>query len=317
MRAAFVMSSGSSPSDVYKPWRDTHRHVRDLFAQLSEDAQGDVVVPEAVRTAMQKLDSGEWSNDRRLYTFGTGETRQNILAARAGLVPWWTVFTGAAYFGALADLRVVKDAADRYAGDKAPNLDSAMTWISFPSKLMDGVRNKIEPAVIRQLLEWGADPNYEDGKWFTKALYNLEADCIKPFLEHGGSFDTVSAVMTQANADTRKKIMPLLYGRSFMDKNGDDTLVQTQCLADINGLSYFRTIFNFRAQRVHEIYEAANTTPVVHSYDFESYNTAMLGDAHAELKKRGGSAPDILRATGKPLAVPAGLKRSTPAPQKP
>jgi len=296
------------------PWRPVHAHVRKLFAQLSEDEHGNVVVPEAVKKAMAELGESGWDNDRRVYTFGTGETKQNVLAARAGLIPWWPVLTGAAFFGALDDLRYIKSAADKYASpDKQPSLNSALTWISFPNKLFEDVRNKIEPKVIKQLMEWGANPNHEDGKWFTKALWNLDADCIKVYLDHGGSYDTVSAVMTAAdkNSDVRKKILPLLYGRSFMTKTGDDTLVQSQFIPDIYGVSLFRTVFNFQAQRVHEIYEAANMTPVMHSYDFSDYNTGMLGSAHDALKKLGGSAPDILRATGKPLSVPGGLKRRT------
>jgi hypothetical protein len=297
-------------SETEQQWRSTHAHIRKLFAQLHEDGSGHVVVPEDVRTALQALGESKWDNDRRVYTFGTGTTSHNILAARAGLVPWWPVLTGAAFFGALDELRTIKAAADRHAGDNYPSLNSALTWICFSNKLLDGVYNKIEPAVIKQLLEWGADPNHDGGKWFDKALRNLNADCLKPFLDHGGSYDTVSAVMGDSKEETRKKIMPLLYGRSFMTKTGDDTLVQTQCIPDFNGITLFRSIFNFRAQRVHEIYEAANTPPVMKSYDFNAYNTIMLGDAHTELKKLGGSAPDLLRATGKPVAVPHGLKRT-------
>jgi hypothetical protein len=306
-------------SETEQQWRSTHAQVRKLFAELREDGSGNVVVPESVKAAMKALGESSWNNDRRVYTFGTGETQQNILAARAGLVPWWPVFTGAVFFGALDDLRVIKAAADRYAEPgKNPSLNSALTWICFSNTLGDGLaRNKIEPAVIKQLMEWGADPNHDGGSWFAKALRSLSADCIKPFLDHGGSYDTVSSVIVEGNADLRKKIVPLLYGRSFMTKNGDDTLVQTQCMPDFNGMTLFRTIFNFRAQRVHEIYEAANTAPVMKSYDFEGYNTSMLGDAHTELKKLGGAAPDILRATGKPLAVPKGLKRAQPQGQKP
>lgn len=305
-------------SETEQNWRDTHAQVRKLFAELREDSSGDVIVPEAVKAGMKALGESSWNNDRRVYTFGTGETRQNILAARAGLIPWWPVFTGAAFFGAIDDLRVIKDAADRYAArNKGPSLNSALTWICFSNTLIGNVRNKIEPAVLKQLMEWGADPNHDSGNSFAKALRNLSADCIKPFLEHGGSYDTVSAVIMEGNSDVRKKVVPLLYGRSFMTKNGEDTLVQTQCMPDFNGITLFRTIFNFRAQRVHEIYEAANTTPVMKSYDFEGYNTGMLGDAHTELQKLGGSAPDILRATGKPLAVPKGLKRVQAEGQKP
>ncbi|MDP2204788.1 MAG: hypothetical protein Q8K65_00620 [Alphaproteobacteria bacterium] len=305
-------------SETEQQWRSTHAQVRKLFAELREDDSGNVAVPESVKTAMKNLGESEWNNDRRVYTFGTGETQQNILAARAGLVPWWPVFTGAVFFGALDDLRVIKAAADRYAApDKRPGLNSALTWITFSNTLVGNVRNKIEPSVIRQLMEWGADPNHDGGNWFAKALRNLNADCIKPFLDHGGSYDTISAVLADGNNDVRKKVLPLVYGRSFMTKNGDDTLVQTQCISDFNGITLFRTIFNFRAQRVHEIYEAANTAPVMKSYDFDGYNTAMLGDAHTELKKRGGAAPDILRATGKPLAVPKGLKRAQAEGQKP
>ncbi|MFN7114976.1 MAG: hypothetical protein ACK4PK_11535 [Alphaproteobacteria bacterium] len=305
-------------SETELQWRSTHAQVRKLFAQLREDDGGNVIVPEAVKSGMAALGEASWQNDRRVYTFGTGETPQNILAARAGLIPWWPVFTGAAFFGAIDDLRVIKAAADQYAAPgKQPSLNSALTWISYPNALIGNMRNKIEPAVIKQLMEWGADPNHDGGSWFAKALRNLNADSLKPFIDHGGSYDTISAVMTEGNNDVRKKIFPLVYGRSFMTTTGDDTLVQTQCMGDFNGVTLFRTIFNFRAQRVHEIYEAANTAPIMKSYDFENYNTAMLGDAHAELKKLGGSAPDILRATGKPLAVPKGLKRAAAEGQKP
>lgn len=304
----------SDTAPTIHPWRQTHAQVRKLFAQLSEDAQGNVVVPAEVRQAMDKLGEKNWDNDRRVFTFGTGETQQNILAARAGLIPWWPVLTGAAFFGALDDMRVIKAAADKHAPpDKRPSLNSALTWICFPNKLFENIGNKIEAPVIKQLMEWGANPNHDDGKWFAKALVHLDAECLKPFFDHGGSYDTVSTVMTAAdkNADVKKKILPLLYGRSFMTKSGDDTLVQSQFIPDIYGVTLFRTIFNFRAQRVHEIYEAANMTPVMKSYDFGEYNTGMLGEAHDELKKIGGSAPDILRTTGKPLSVPGGLKRKT------
>lgn len=289
-------------------WQETQRRVAGYFARLQEDANGQVTVPDDVKKGMAALGEDKWNNDRRVYTFGMGKTAHNILAARAGLIPWWPVLTAAAYFGELDALRAIKSAADKHGA--AQNFSSAMTWISHSGTLIDNARNKIEPRVLAQLFEWGADPNYEDGKWFHKALRSLPVESIKVFLDHGGSYDTVAAAL-QGDNDLRKKITPVLNGRHFMTKTGNDTLVQTQFIPDIYGLSLFRTIFNFRAQRVHEIYEAANVTPVMSSYDFADYNAAMLGDAQDELKKLGGSAPDILRTTGKTLAVPSGLKRKT------
>lgn len=310
----------SDTPDKETQWRMTHRHVRTLFSNLSEDTAGNVVVPQDVRDAFAALKHNDWQNDRMVYTFGTGDVKDNILAARAGLIPWWPVMTGAAFFGALDQLRVIKDAADQYAGPKEkPSLNSVLSWVSMPYTLVGGVRNKIEAPVIRQLLEWGANPNHENGKWFSSAMRRLDADCIKPFIDHGGSFDTIASVMNTAKGDAelQGKISALLIGRSFETRVGEDTLIKTQILPDAAGVATLRTVFNFGAQRVQEIYESPRAAVTMQAMSFEEYNTAAVNDAYGALKKLGGSAPDMLRATGKPLALPAGLKRKAggePAP---
>lgn len=294
-------------------WRQTRQHVQELFKQLSEDDKGNVVIPAEVSDAFAKLGEKDWDNNRRVYTFGTGDAAKTILAARAGLIPWWTAMTGAAFFGNVDALRKIKTAIDTHETnpDRKPGFNSTLTWISHPYTLIGHTRNKIEAPVLKQLMEWGADPNYEDGKWLVKAMQYLNADAVKIFIDHGANYDTIMATLHDAGSksDLYKRVLPLLPGRTFTAKNGEETLVQTQVMGDLNGVSLFRTIFNFRAQRVHEIYEAANTTPVMKSYDFAEYNTSMLGDARDALKSLGGSVPDMLRATGKPLAVPQGLKR--------
>ncbi len=293
-------------------WLETQRQVRALFALLKEDANGDVVVPAEVKAGIAALDEKSWDNNRRVYTFGTGNTQQNVLAARAGLVPWWTVMTGAVFFGALDDMRYIKAEADKHAQpNQQPNMNSALTWVTFSNALVGNVKNKIEPAVIKQLMEWGADPNHDHGKWFDTVLRNQDTDIINIYLDHGGSLDTVASTML-ANKDNKAlqgKIASTLVGRTFDTRVGDDTLVQTQIMPDTDGTAVLRTVFNFRSQRVQEIYEGPRTSAVMSVTNFEQYNTAALGDAYETLKKLGGNAPDILRATGKPLAVPAGLKR--------
>lgn len=293
-------------------WQQSQRKVRALVAQLKEDANGDVIVPADVKTGMAAIDDKSWDSNRRVYTFGTGNTQQNVLAARAGLVPWWTLLTGAVFFGAMDDLRYIKAEADKHAAqNQKPSMNSAMTWVTFSNELIDGVRNKIEPDIIKQLMEWGADPNHDEGKWFATVLRNLGTDVINIYLDHGGSLDTVSSTML-ANKDNKTlqaKIASTLVGRTFDTRVGDDTLVQTQIMPDTDGTAVLRTIFNFRSQRVQEIYEGPRTAAVMSVTNFEQYNTSALGDAYETLKKLGGNVPDILRATGKPLTVPAGLKR--------
>lgn len=293
-------------------WFETQRQVRALFAQLKEDANGDVIVPAEVKAAMAKLDEKSWDNNRRVYTFGTGNTQQNVLAARAYLIPWWTVMTGAVFFGALDDMRYIKAEADKHAKpDERPSMNSALTWVTFSNALVGDIKNKIEPEVIKQLMEWGADPNHDNGKWFDTALRNLNSDIISIYLDHGGSLDTVSKTMlaNKDNTSLRGKIASTLVGRTFDTRVGDDTLVQTQIMPDTDGTAVLRTVFNFRSQRVQEIYEGPRTSAVMQVSNFDQYNTVALGDAYETLKKLGGNVPDILRATGKPLAVPSGLKR--------
>ena len=293
-------------------WAATHREVRALFAQLKEDANGDVIVPATVKTGMAAIDDKSWDSNRRVYTFGTGNTQQNVLAARAGLIPWWTVLTGAAFFGALDDMRYIKAEADKHAKPgHHPNMSSALTWITFSNELIEGVRNKIDSDVVKQLLEWGADPNHDSGKWFATVMRHQGTDTISHYLDHGGSLDTVSQTMlaNKDNTSMQGKIASTLVGRTFDTRVGEDTLVQTQIMPDTDGTAVLRTVFNFRSQRVQEIYEGPRTAAVMTVTNFEQYNTAALSDAYDTLKKLGGNAPDILRATGKPLAVPAGLKR--------
>src|SRR6218665_1519622 len=182
----------SETPSKHELWLETQRKVRALFAQLKEDANGQVAVPDEVKTGMAALkrDEESWDNNRRVFTFGTGNTQQNVLAARANLIPWWPVLTAAVFFGAIDDVRYTKPEADKHAKpNQQPSLNSALSWVAFPYTLVGNIKNKIEPEVIKQLMEWGANPNHENGKWFASVLSQQNTDIINIYLDHDPTLD--------------------------------------------------------------------------------------------------------------------------------
>lgn len=270
----------------------------------------------AFKGILKQLGAEGWRSDRKLYTFGRLDLDVALKAAEADLIPWWTVLTGRVYAGDLEGLRKVYDTAQKVVIDKEsrPDLNPALTWISYPHEIQ-GYKNKIEPAVLQQMFDWGADANYDNGSWLTKAMYQCDENVINVWLDNGAALKHVVTAINKLNgrnAELHAKLLGLLPGRGFYDSLDSDTLLETKFVPDVGGVSTFKTIFNFKAQRVTETYESPRQTqPVMQTCLFEDYSTTALQSARTRLEKiTGKPVEQSSRIEKKPF--PRGLVVKTP-----
>ena len=188
-----------------------------------------------------------------------------------------------------------------------PSMSSALTWITFKNILHKGAESDIRPEVLEQLLDWGADPNYENGKWLRTVLRNLDSEHIRPFFTHGASLDHVAAELEaqKGNSKITANIRGALAGEAFTGRSGDDALVETRFIAEAGGLATLQTVFNFSARRVQEIYAPPEGQPALHSTPFADCDAAALTQAAKRLRELGGKPPDDVLALDKPLRAAA------------
>lgn len=264
-----------------------------LKTQLNGMRADDVLLPQGLRDAFSQIDLSQWSSDRKVFTFGQLDVDKVIPLCREGLVPWWCPFTGAIYRGDLAAAKKMQKAFEQDVGKgEKPNMSSALTWIVYPHKINDGFSNTIEPKVIRQMLAWGADANYENGKWLEFALRNLDAEGIRPFLDYGAQSGAILRVMDDLQKNQKfaqlGKIQDALAHCSYV-KVDDQTLLEAKYVPDARGCSVFKTLFNFRSRRVHELYETGQgAQAVMNGMPFEEYDREALAFAQEKLTQLGG-----------------------------
>jgi len=304
-------------SHIRGNWKAGLDYLENIFGQaVAQSGDGTIKAEDAKTLAqqMQQLGAAEWDNNRKIYTYSHLDLDISIPAAEAGLIPWWAVMSGRAYAGDLEGLRKVYALAREKIPDEddRPDVNSALTWISFPHKAHAGYGNKIKPDVLQQLFDWGADPNRENGKWLISALNECEADAVDVWLDNGAALKTVVQVinaMNGRNAERHAFLLARLPGRAYYDALDADTLLETKFVPDTGGTAAFKTVFNFKAQRVTEIYESPRQQqPVMISSLFEDFSVTAVAAARDKLES----------ITGKPVEIAARIAK-TPKPrlQKP
>lgn len=296
-------------SQIRGSWKASLDYIETLFGQAVTSGNG-VITPDdkaALSKSMETLGADNWDNNRKLYTFSKLPLDLSMPAAEAGLLPWWTVMSGRAYAGDLEGLRKVYDITREKIidEDSRPDVNSTLTWISFPHKINDSYRNKIDPDVLQQLFDWGADPNRENGKWLINALKECDADAVDVWLNNGAALKTVVQVingMAGSNKERHAFLLARLPGRAYYDALDADTLLETKFVPDVGGSSAFKTIFNFKAQRVTELYEGTNQQqPVMTSSLFEDYSTTALAAAKEKLEEITGKPVETAARVAKPV----------------
>lgn len=246
-------------------------------------------VPEDVKLLFQKQSHSADNNDVNVAVFGQLDTDKMIALARAGAVHWWQPVTGKAFFGDAEGMKKIYNAAP---SDSRPSATSAMTWVCFPYKAA-GVSNKIEASVLRQLFDWGADVNDKKGEWLEKALRSLDGEPLKEFVKRGPIATVFKAMDGMTDNARRAEIQKYLQKPTSYVKVDNDTLAETKFIPDPQGGSTFKSLFNFRARRVNEIFESADRkTTFMTSASFDDYDSAAIDSAREKLAALGGKPAD-------------------------
>jgi hypothetical protein len=244
-------------------------------------------VIELFRQQTAKTDGSDFA----VALFSRLDTDIAIAIARGGGAPWWQPFTGKVFAGDVAGARKVWEHA--VAAQAKPNATSAMTWISHPYTAA-GIANKIDAGVLRQLFDWGADVNEKNGEWLDKAVRTLDGDALKEFVVRA-PVKAVFKAMENLPEAQQAKIQRWLQKPVSYVKVDDATLSETKFIPDAQGGASLRTLFNFSARRISEIYEyGADRKALMTTASFDEYDSAAIEFAREKLRALGGKPADGL-----------------------
>jgi len=296
---------------IAEEWRKSLSDLRTLLDGMEQKDDG-WEIPGGLRQRLQQIISEKGSNERLVYIFGQLDPEKMIAVAREGLVPWWPAFNGRAYFGDIAAVKKIYAAFEENSGKSdRPSLSSSMTWVSHPYALNGGETRNPDPRILSLLLDWGADPMYEQGKYYDKALRQSSAEIIGVFVKHKAPYANARAAYEELmKAKNHTQALNLQKARGFdgfYTKVDNDTLLETKYAREAGGRdSVFKTLFNFRARRVTEVYETgagAEARAAMAVTGFDQYDAQALRHAQEVLEKLGGKPPDAL---GKPRLAKLG-----------
>lgn len=237
------------------------------------------------------------TTDYQLYVALSLTPDQSIAAARAGALPWWSVFTARAFQGDEEGLRKVYNALPEAERKTLPT--TAYKWIAEPYVAGD-INNVTTVPVLRQLMKWGVNVNEDDAKWLEKSLRSLDPDHIRVLIDNGAQPVVVFRVMNELLANKGDAqaghIQQALARDTFFMRIDDETLLQSKYIPGEDGGTHFKALFNFRARRVNEVWEPVSSKrpPVMTGASFDDYDAAAIEIAENRLRKLGGNPPDRL-----------------------
>jgi hypothetical protein len=139
-----------------------------------------------------------------------------------------------------------------------------------------------------------------------------QEDVIRAFLDHGASAKTADAVTEEMlKAQNFRQATRIRAARelgAYYTKMDNDTLMETSYAAEPGGDSVFRRVFNFRAQRVNEIFETLGKEGrmTMTSVGFAGYGVDELRAAQEKLESLGGRPPDTLNKPKLKMETPHG-----------
>ena len=281
-------------------WKKTLESLKAELDALQPSGDGWHIPPSAhvsIKTAFTR----DSDVNRLMYIFGQLDAGKMAHFAAAGDLPWWPVIYGRAFFNDLDGLREVYASAP--VNEKQGGAAGALKWIAEPYTLGDGVRNDISAKVIRQLCEWGASPNSDNGKWLERSLRTLNAEAIRTLVAFEADpkviFRVMGEMLDKNNFKQAGKIQDALARATVWFKVDDHTLSETKFVITPEGGASFKALFNFRSRRVNEIYESVTPAkpPTMTSVAFGDYDREAIGFAEKQFEKLGGKLPDPL---GKP-----------------
>jgi hypothetical protein len=287
-------------------WKQGVEALRERLDAIRHDCEPETFANE-LRDAFS-MKSG-WTTEQDIYACGQLDAGILISACRENLLMWWQPLAAMAYFGNLEGLRRIYHAMEEDAGKGTgkPDLSTTLSWGAWDYSIAPGVPPVMNPAVVRQLLDWGASPladTYNQGTYFEKALRTSNAGVIRAFLDHGAPAELARNVCREfINAGNYKQAAQIqdAFGMGgFYTKIDDRTVMETKYISEATGDSVLRTVFNFGARRVNEVFEFGRGGGAMNSCSFDEYDQKTLHVAQAKLEKLGGKVDDAPCVLDKP-----------------
>ncbi|MEZ0224177.1 MAG: hypothetical protein ACAH83_06475 [Alphaproteobacteria bacterium] len=280
-----------------------------LREKLAEIPQG--LSPEDFTTRLHDAFSvkSAWTTERDVYACGQLDAKTLVAACRAGELMWWVPLAAMTYFGNLGALQEIYDAMknDPGKGTSQPDLSTTISWGCWDYSIVAGAPPVMNGDVVNQLLDWGANPladEYKQGTYFEKALRTSNAGVIRAFLDHGAPVELAQNVsrelITACNYKQAAQIQDAFGLGGFYTKVDDRTIMETKYISEAGGDGVLRTIFNFGARRVNEVFEFARGGGTMTSSNFDDYDQKTQHAAKEKLEKLGGKTDDAPCALDKP-----------------
>jgi hypothetical protein len=283
-------------------WQETVERIRAAL-KGAPVAGGVCVIDDALRPQLAgMLAEPLKENNRIVFTAGQLDPAQAGGLARAGLIKWWHTFAGVSYFGNaenLRSLRALHD-ADNGQSERHDSFDSTLTWASHPHSVTKGSVTRMDPDTVAQLIEWGANVNHENGKYFGFVLRGSPAEIIALYLDNGAPKQAAEVALQEMTANKNylqaQRIDNALGGEGMYAKVDAQTLMVTQFIGEPEGVATLKTIYNFRSRRLNEIYTppGQGAQPAMTSTDFAGVDSAALRRAQEKLQQFGGKPADVL-----------------------
>lgn len=283
-------------------WQETVEKIRTALKDAPM-AGGVPVVTDALRPQLAEilLDALK-DNNRAVFTAGQLEPVQAAALARANIMKWWHSFAGAAYFGKAENLRALRALhdADNGQGDRHDAFDSTLTWASHPHSVTKGLVSRMDPETVALLIDWGANVNHENGKYYGYVLRGAPAEIIALYLENGAPKQAAEVALQEMTGNKNylqaQRIDNALGGDGIYAKVDAQTLMVTQFIGEPEGVATLKTIYNFRSRRLNEIYTSPGqgAQSAMTSTDFAGVDSGSLRRAQEKLEQLGGKPADVL-----------------------
>ncbi|MCE9506726.1 MAG: hypothetical protein K8R48_00205 [Alphaproteobacteria bacterium] len=295
----------NNSSDL-KQWQQTADYLNDVL----RDTAGEQLSPaaqEKMRTAASRISSNKWSSHRLVYTLSRLDTKGLIAACTGRHLDWQTALNAKACFGPTEDLQKIYLTARKQG--VSLQLNDALNWSSRAIVFCPDLQTSGSLETTGELFKLGADPAYDSGRYFSRAVEDCGIEMGRLFARTGLSGSIIPAQMQNAQAYNKpllyKDLRELYWEYGRYTAADHETLVEKKNIDDANNPT-LKVIFNFATQRVSEIYEFSNKAfpPVLHEFNFENYGQAAIESARKKLTELGGNpSPDTGILPGKKISI--------------
>lgn len=284
---------------------------REAALSIESDQNRDAKIRQALEPARKLLSSmptSNWPSGRSYLTYAAIDTDVVLLLCENKMLSWQDALNAKAAFGTAEDVKKICDTAS--LSNNNISLNSALVWAAKPQLLVAGFMHMGNVATTEEILQRGANANYDSNSLFQAVTEHGDLDVARAFAKRAAVANiNIESHMNWAKGNSRPKLYENMrklyweYGRYSVTDY--DTLVETKQLPE--KASQLHIVFNFASRRVSEIYDyGPQRQSIKTDIAFEDYAEEALYAAHRKLVELGGNPPayDAAAPAKKTIAKP-------------